>query len=342
LQFVEKIKGVFFVDKDRVGFLYKFFFKWHFPIILAGFFLGRAMVFNDIAPFSLPYLAVISYFLKSQWFYVLFSFLLGMVTFHSFNVIYRTIFFIFLFFLFKKVFRFFNKDRITYTPFLVLFSSFLGYSIYFCFVKVNLAKFLYASLEVLLSFILSFIFLQALPFLIVKKRRFTLRTEEIVCFIILFGSILTGCFGIKVFNLSVVNILARFLVILLSLIGGATLSASMGVVIGLILSLSHQEMLLQIGLLSFSGLLAGLFKEGKRIFVALGFLLGSVIFSFYEPLTPNIFGSIQETLGAILLFLFFREKWFKKIASYIPGTKENQSLQYDYIKRVRNITALKV
>ena len=131
-----------------------------------------------------------------------------------------------------------------------------------------------AGIDVLLSFILTFIFVQSLPIFTMKKRRVSLRQEEIVCLVILLGSAMTGTMGWEAGQLSIVNIISRYAILVLALVGGGMLGSSMGVVTGMILSLSEPKSILQISLLAFAGLLAGLFKEGKKIGVSVGFLLG--------------------------------------------------------------------
>ncbi|MGA8942311.1 MAG: stage II sporulation protein E, partial [Thermoactinomyces sp.] len=117
---------------------------------------------------------------------------------------------------------------------------------------------------------------------------------------------------------------------------------SMGVVTGIILSLSDTGAILQISLLAFAGLLAGLFKEGKKIGVSIGFLLGSAIMTLYDGGTSAMWLSMQESAVAAVLFLLTPDRLFKAMARYVPGTLENHMAHQEYIKRLRDVTASKM
>lgn len=58
----------------------------------------------------------------------------------------------------------------------------------------------------------------------------------------------------------------------------------------------------QMSLLAFSGMLAGMLKEGKKMAVSLGMLLGSSILAIYLGGTGDVITSTYESCAAILLF----------------------------------------
>ena len=100
--------------------------------------------------------------------------------------------------------------------------------------------------------------------------------------IILLGSLMTGTVGWLIGGqVSIEHVFSRYLILVFAMAGGAPLGASVGVVTGLILSLASSAAVYQIGLLAFSGLLAGLLKDGRRLAVSFGLLLGSSILVFY-------------------------------------------------------------
>jgi stage II sporulation protein E len=196
--------------------------------------------------------------------------------------------------------------------------------------------------NVVLSFILTFIFVQSLPLFTVKRKQFSLRHEEIICLVILMGSVVTGTLGWTLGDMSVVHVVSRYLIMVLALVGGGMLGASVGVVTGMILSLSDTGAMEQMSLLAFAGLLAGLFREGKRWGVAIGFILGTSILSLYEGGTMDVWVSLRESVAAMLLFLLTPGALFKAMGRFIPGTSENETAQQEYARRLRDITAAKV
>src|SRR5699024_7822637 len=113
------------------------------------------------------------------------------------------------------------------------------------------------------------------------KYKPALKNEEIVCMIILIASILTGTIGWDIFGASVEQVFSRYIVLVLAFVGGAAIGSTVGVVAGLILSLSDVANLYQMSLLAFSGLLGGLLKEGKKIGVVAGLFVGTLLVGIY-------------------------------------------------------------
>jgi stage II sporulation protein E len=331
-----------FMDKGWVKrFTYQFTKMWNFPILIMGFLLGRATILDSVSPFALAYLAVMFHFGRREWPLVMVSLLLGSATMGLFAAI-KMIGFFMVLFIVHKIAQWIGRGSLSATPFVVLISSTVGHLIQSSWQSYNTSSYLLAMVDILFSFILTFIFVQSLPIFTVKKYRLGLKHEEMVCLVILLGSVLTGLIGWHIGDISIVHIASRYMILVLALIGGGMLGSSMGVVTGLILNLSDTKASLEISLLAFSGLLAGLFQEGRRIGVAIGFLLGSTILSLYHSGTPNMWLSLEETMIAILLFFLTRESVFVTLSRLVPGTFENQMAHQEYIRRLRDATAGKV
>jgi stage II sporulation protein E len=198
------------------------------------------------------------------------------------------------------------------------------------------------AVESLLSWVLTLIFIQAVPVFTLTRKNYKLKNEEIICLIILLASVMTGTIGWLIGPVSIENVLSRYMILLFALVGGAPLGASVGVISGLILSLANADAIFQMSLLAFSGMLAGLLKEGNRLAVALGLLLGSAILSIYIGSQADVIHSMWESLAAITAFLLTPRSWIQTLAKYVPGTQEHVKSEQDYAKRVRDITAGRV
>jgi stage II sporulation protein E len=198
------------------------------------------------------------------------------------------------------------------------------------------------AVEASLSFVLTLIFVQAIPVFTVTRKNYHLKNEEIICLIILLASVMTGTVGWTVQSVSVEHVLSRYLILVFALVGGAPLGASVGVITGLILSLADVNAIYQMSLLAFSGMLAGLLKDAKKMAVAFGMLLGSSILSIYVGNQQEVLSSTWESVAAVLLFLLTPKTVIQTISKYVPGTQEHMKSQHDYAKRVRDITASRV
>ncbi|MCI2455359.1 stage II sporulation protein E, partial [Listeria monocytogenes] len=106
-----------------------------------------------------------------------------------------------------------------------------------------------AGVEAGLAFILTLIFLQSLPIFTVRKIKHSLKVEEIICFMILIASVLTGLAGITFQGMQAEHILSRYVVLTFAFIGGASIGCTVGVVTGLILGLANIGNLYQMSLL---------------------------------------------------------------------------------------------
>ncbi|RAL23186.1 stage II sporulation protein E [Thermoflavimicrobium daqui] len=317
------------------------FHMWNIPIIFMGFLLGRAMILETVSPFAIAFLGVMIHLKRKAWLLIWLSLVSGASTLDVVHSV-RIACFLTLFLLIQKVFTWVGKGQINYVPFVVLASSAVGHLILIWWSGFSVYQLMLSTLDILLSWILSLIFIHSLPLVTVKKKRLTLRPEEIVCLVILVGSVMTGTMGWFVWDLSIVHIVSRYIVLVLAFVGGAMLGSSMGVVTGIILSLSDPKAMLEISLLAFAGLLAGLMKEGKKIGVSFGFLFGSLMLNLYDGTEKAIWISFWESLVSILLFWLTPQFVYQSIAKIVPGTSENQVAHYDYARRLRDVTAAKV
>ncbi|SFS86394.1 stage II sporulation protein E [Marininema halotolerans] len=315
--------------------------SWNIPVLIMGFLLGRAMILDTVSPFAVAYMGVIMHLYRRQWPLAMIALILGASTLGLTQVAWITGVLIWLLMM-QKLFTLMGKGQLNYSPFVVLATSVGAHLLRLYLEGWTPYGGIMAGVDILLSFILTFIFVQSLPLFTVRRRKFSLRHEEIICLVILASSVVTGTLGWNIADMSVINVVSRYLIMLLALAGGGMLGASVGVVTGMIMSLSDAKALTQIGLLAFAGLLAGLFREGKRWGVALGFLLGTSILALYSGGMAEIWTSLRESVLAMILFLMTPRWVLQAMGRFIPGTSENEASQQEYVRRLRDVTATKV
>ncbi len=160
--------------------------------------------------------------------------------------------------------------------------------------------------------------------------------------VILLSSVLTGTIGWSMYDLSVEHILSRYLVILFAFVAGATVGSTVGVVTGLIFSLANVTSLYQLSLLAFAGLLGGLMKEGKKLGVASGLVIATLLMAMYGDSSGNILPTLIES-GVAALLLFLTPTFLtQNLAKHIPGTAENYQEQHQYLSKIRDVTSSRV
>ncbi|MDQ1143326.1 stage II sporulation protein E [Bacillus sp. SORGH_AS 510] len=323
--------------------LESFFIKKGFLLLLVGFLLGRALILAKLTPFCLPFFASVYLIKRDRAPLALIGLTVGAATISLANAASTFIITI----LFLAIFRISRKwltNEMRAIPFFVGIILGIG-KLAEAFVltkQLTLYDLMMVGVQASLAFILTLIFLQSIPLLTLNKRRQLLKTEEIVCLIIMLASIMTGTIGWKVYDLSIEHIMSRYLVLVFSFIAGATVGSTVGVVTGLIFSLASVSSFNHMSLLAFSGVLGGLLKEGKKIGVSAGLMIATLLIGMYGEGGGSILLTVLETTAAIFLFLLTPQVLTSRLAKYIPGTPEHTAEQQKYMRKMRDVTAQRV
>ncbi|MDP4085458.1 MAG: stage II sporulation protein E [Bacillota bacterium] len=319
------------------------FIKKGFLLLLVGFLLGRALILSKLTPFSLPFFAVVYLVKKDRAPLALIGLIAGSLTISLINAS-STFAITFLFLLIFRISKKWVKDEAKALPFYVSIILAIGKlaEAYIISNQLSLYDGMMIGVQASLSFILTLIFMQGIPLITLSKRRQTLKTEEIVCLIIMLASIMTGTIGWIIYDLSVEHILSRYLVLIFSYVAGATVGSTVGVVTGLIFSLASVSSFYHMSLLAFSGVLGGLLKEGKKIGVSIGLFIATLLIGMYGEGGGSIFLTISETMVSIGLFLVTPKSITARLAKYIPGTPEFTAEQQKYMRKMRDVTAQRV
>jgi stage II sporulation protein E len=320
-----------------------FFIKRGFLLLLVGFLLGRALILSTLTPFYLPFFAVV-YFAKKDWAPIsMLGLIIGAATISIANAL-STFAIVFLFLLIFRITKKWVKNEARSLPFYVGMILAVG-KLAETFLKtkqLSLYDGMMISVQASLAFILTLIFLQSIPLLMPNKRRQPLKTEEIVCLIIMLASIMTGTIGWVIYDLSIEHIMSRYLVLVFSYVAGATVGSTVGVVTGLIFSLANVSSFSHMSLLAFSGVLGGLLKEGKKIGVSFGLFIATLLIGMYGEGGGSILLTVLETTVAVGLFLLTPNIFISGVAKYIPGTPEYTNEQQKYMRKMRDVTSQRV
>ncbi|MEH7418115.1 stage II sporulation protein E [Neobacillus drentensis] len=323
--------------------LESFFIKKGYLLVLVGFLLGRALILAKLTPFCLPFFASVYLIKRDRAPLALIGLIVGAATISLGNAAFTFAVTI----LFLTVYRMSEKwltNEVRSLPFFVGIILGVGKLIesFILTRQLTLYDLMMVGVQTSLAFILTLIFLQSIPLLTLNKRRQLLKTEEIVCLIIMLASIMSGTIGWKVYDMSIDHIMSRYLVLVFSFIAGATVGSTVGVVTGLIFSLASVSSFYHMSLLAFSGVLGGLLKEGKKIGVSIGLLIATLLIGMYGEGGGSILQTVLETLSAILLFLLTPQVFTSRLAKYIPGTPEHTAEQQKYMRKMRDVTAQRV
>nr|WP_307208037.1 stage II sporulation protein E [Paenibacillus harenae] len=316
--------------------------KWTFLLVAVAFLLGRAVILESLMPFAAAYFAVIYFLRRDIYLWVAIS-LVGGSWFAADPAPMWIAMEIAVLFLFLKGLESYERAELTSAP-IVVFAATLLVQLFGVFIGDSLSwyNFMLVVVEAGLSFVLTLVFIQAIPVLTMTKKSASLKNEEIICLMILLASVMTGAVGWVLYGLSAEHVMSRYMLLLFALAGGAPLGASVGVVAGLILSLADYGAIVQMSLLAFAGLLAGLLREGGKMATAFGMLLGTSILSIYVGSQADVMSSTWESVAAATMLMLTPRAMIRTISRYVPGTNEHAKSQHEYARRVREVTADRV
>ena len=161
--------------------------------------------------------------------------------------------------------------------------------------------------ESLMAGILSFVFIVSSDTVKKKKKLNSFAFEDIAAFLILGIGVVIGLDGFQWAGLSISSILCRLGILTAAWFWGAGQATMVGVMVGMIPSISSSIFGLTLGLYTVSGLLAGLFRTLGRLGIVIGFMLGTMGFSLFIPETQATVLGIWETAIACLIFFLLPE-----------------------------------
>ncbi|SEO91455.1 stage II sporulation protein E [Amphibacillus marinus] len=306
-------------------------------LYVISFLLGRAVIMDELIPFSLAYFASVWVIKRERAKLVLLFSIFGVVTVGFSPLIILLISYL-CFGFFISLGLFVNSNR--HLPYILALSSMLG-RLAFTSLSNQFSNYalIMAFTEALLAGILFLIFIQSTPLVAPKRYKPVLKNEELISCIILVASVLCGLSGMYLVGVNLEDVFSRYLILMLALIGGPTIGATVGVILGLILSLVNETTLTQLSLLAFSGLLGGLMREGGKFAISSGLIIGTFLLSIYVDGTASLFPSVVASITAILLFLLTPTSLTKRLARFIPGSNEQYEEQQQYLQKLRDATA---
>ncbi|MEN6348249.1 MAG: stage II sporulation protein E [Syntrophomonas sp.] len=179
----------------------------------------------------------------------------------------------------------------------------LSKSILMIFTEFSFYNEMVVVFEAVIAGVLTFVFLVAGDVLSQKKPLVNFSFEDIASFLILGIGIVMGLNDIHVAGLSVSSIICRLGILVAAFVWGCGGGTMVGVMTGILPSVSSSIFAQTLGMYAVSGLLAGLFRNFGRLGVIIGFMLGTMALSMFISETRATIVGIWETGIACLIFI---------------------------------------
>ncbi len=304
-------------------------------LILIGFFLSRGTIMHSISPFGFPFMTYTLARRKKNW--IALAILPGLMTVQSTLYVIRAGL--------TMACLYWILDRWTHdqtkgwkTALLSSLTLFVVGSA-FQFIKGNyIFDFILLIFESLVAYILYFIYSTAIPLLLSNIKRKVVSNEELICGAILISLTLLGMDGLSIYGYSLKNVLGIAIILLFARYLGSGAGATIGIVVGVVTSLTELVTPAIIGVYAFSGLLAGIFKDMGKFLVGVGFILGNAALTFYINGSTEVFIHIQEILIGMGITFFIPTKVEDRVSSFSGIADYRAKRERMYGDRVRDVT----
>lgn len=219
-------------------------------------------------------------------------------------------------------------------PLLSIAVIFLGKTLFMLFSAISFYQEMVIIFEALISGVLTFVFLVAADSIKQRKALATFSFEDIIAFMILGIGVIMGLHGVNLGGLSVAAILCRLGILIAAFLWGSGGGTMVGVMAGIIPSISSSIFAQSLGIYAISGLLAGLFRNFGRLGVIIGYMLGTLALSLFIAETQATILGMWETGVATVLFLLLptslKEKLPVQNLGPISSLKEKDLNLMDY------------
>lgn len=168
------------------------------------------------------------------------------------------------------------------------------------------------------------------------KTKFT--HEQIFSLLVLILGLLAG---LNTYSWSMFNpalLFGRFFVLLLGYSAGMLVGTTVGVVMGVLFSFLSPVYPSEIILLATLGLVSGVLKGKPRIYAVGIAALTTLLYSLYFMDVGLLFSFIHTVISGVL-FSFIPKAWLKSLAIMLPTTDEAIHFQQRYLKDLRKVTS---
>ena len=337
------------IAENKINLLLKELFRPHnFIVYILTFLVSMVEIKNEVLPFGL---AIVGACLGSTIpvFMVYLVSLISTLIFHSgsgfSDYFYISIVFFTLIILFRPKIQTDDRNEVFKVGTRLFFSSFICYIVK-SFTEEAVAHNIFVGFVIsALTYIFYKIFVNGIVVIRDFKEKKAFTIEEIIASLIIFAIAISVFKDVKIFELSVTNILTMFLIIWLGWKNGMIVGGTAGLAIGTSLSLLGELNSFQILVFSICGILSGIFSKLGKFGVIGGFAIGNAVLVYLNNGSHELILCFREIFIATLGLLFVPSKFKIKIEELFPketlleNSGEHRLSYYEEIKEKINAVA---
>jgi len=311
--------------------------KGNIVLLLVTFLLGRVSLFDSLMPFGMAFYAASAGICTNR---VLMAaaVIMGMLTGGAVEELYVGLMFLVSFTVIERLFK--NKtarEGIKYSL-IGLVSIAVSQLIPVSMHGFLLYDILRALLYTALVFSLIFIFRRSIPLIDGTGINREISSEEAISLAMLAAIALTGFGDMQIAGASLTNVFGILAVMLFSYKAGPAVGSTVGIIVGLVVTLSNPVTPLIIGTYGFCGLLAGVFRNLGKTGAALGFVIGNAILTLYINGSTEVLLYIKDMIFSSIIFTAIPQKTingFMGVFSASPAVLKDKA---SYSERIKELT----
>lgn len=233
-------------------------------VCMLCFLMGRAVIFDEVAPFGVALFASVIPRKKNAAVYLV-TVILGLLSrgVHAFVLKYALT--ACLLFVYSQIPFVRRKEwSVLHAALAASFALMLVNITYAYLQGMLFYDLILAGLESIIGLVMVYVFSPVMDLLINIRSRRVLANHEAIGIAVFLALLTVGFWEIRLFGLSLRNVFAIVLVLLFAYIGGAGMGAAIGCLVGLFLSMATQPAVELIGVFTVCGMMAGAFKDLGR------------------------------------------------------------------------------
>lgn len=197
---------------------------------------------------------------------------------------------------------------------------------------------LLGAMEASILFISTYIFSFGIDLMINSNSRLYVRIEESIAISLIVAFSIMGIGAIELFGVSITTVLSTIVILIAAILGGASMGATSGVVVGIAFIVNNIATAVYMGIYAFAGLVGGAFNKLNKYFVILGYILSwTIIYAYTSGIQSNL-NQIRDILIASLIVIVLPNKFFNKLEKLVKTNVGSNDIVYDYIIRSKNLT----
>jgi stage II sporulation protein E len=165
----------------------------------------------------------------------------------------------------------------------------------------------------LLTFVLTLVYLTALPAFLSARRPASLGPEQAIAVAIAVATAMAGLSGIGYAGLRATGVMSGILLLVAAAVAGGGVGAAVGTVSGVVIALCGSGGLSSVGIGALAGLLGGSFREFGRLGIAAGAVCGTLLLSPLIEEAHFLQGVVLEASLAGGIFLLVPERFLARL-----------------------------